>query len=199
MIRQKVTFCSVTKVKSTQPHAVSLAGQSERTENQTLRFLQTSFTSSIFIDIFIYAPRESSWFLSHLPPVFLILCFRRSTEPSPYLSYRSLFFHKSFFAILSSLIRSTCINQLSTFFFIFTVIFSLVPSELGKMYLWMRRDYSVPFTNRAKSFKKTSQQISLYLLNIMYKANIYLIPCFTCIFFAPRPFSLTFHFLLVFI
>ena len=47
--------------------------------------------------------------LCDLPPVPLILYFRRSTEVS-YHSYRSLFHHKYFFTILSSLIRSTCPN-----------------------------------------------------------------------------------------
>ena len=47
--------------------------------------------------IISYMPsRGSSWFLYDLPPVSLILCFRRSTEVSTYLSYHSLFHHKSF-------------------------------------------------------------------------------------------------------
>ena len=38
----------------------------------------------------------SSRFLRDPPPVFLILCFRRSTDVSPYLCYRPFFYRKSF-------------------------------------------------------------------------------------------------------
>ena len=47
-----------------------------------------------------------------------------------YLSHRTLFCYKSFFAVLSSLIRSTSPNPLSTFFFSLTVTSSLVPAIL---------------------------------------------------------------------
>ena len=41
-------------------------------------------------------PGGSSFFLCDLPPASSILCFRRPTDVSTYLSYRSLFYHKYF-------------------------------------------------------------------------------------------------------
>ena len=62
--------------------------------------LHTSFAPSTVINLFIHALRGVLMFLRELPPVSLILCtFRRSTEVSPYLSYRSLFHHKNLYII----------------------------------------------------------------------------------------------------
>ena len=83
---------STQAMKSTQLHAVSLAEQSERMEHQTLRSLYTSFASSTVTNL-IYIPfGRSSCFLRHIPLVSLILCFRRSTEVSPYYITAALFY-----------------------------------------------------------------------------------------------------------
>ena len=99
----------------------------ERTEHQTLRSMHTSFASSTVINLFKHASGESSCFLRDLT-VSLILCFRRSIEVSPYFCYRPLFRH--LFAILSSLIHPPCPYQLSSFIFILTLTFSIVPAIL---------------------------------------------------------------------
>ena len=80
----------------TKLHALSLAGWSERTECRTLRSLQTSFASSTITSSHMPSG-VSSCFLRDLPPVSLILCFRSLTEFSPYLSYHSIIYHKSFY------------------------------------------------------------------------------------------------------
>ena len=81
--------------KLNQLHAVCLSEQSRRTERHTLRSLlsplQLSSTSSYMLFGW------SSCFLRDLPPLSLILCFRRSTKVSSQFSYRLPFRHKSFF------------------------------------------------------------------------------------------------------
>ena len=111
---------------------------SERMERQTLRVDEAKevCTLSTYLFHFVHCHQPLHTCLLEDPdafyvtfPQYLYYCVFK-VNLALLLSYRSLFHHEYFFAILLSVIRSTCPNRLSTFFFIITVTSSLLADIL---------------------------------------------------------------------